>query len=60
VAVADLLVHVFNQTPGHRFQRDALPSEVRDPVITLLKDSRKWLPTVQAETTQACKFFDKG
>jgi HD-like signal output (HDOD) protein len=60
VAVADLLVHVFDHTPGHRFRRDALPPAVRDPVITLLKDTRSWLPTVKAEMIQACTFFDKG
>lgn len=60
VAVADLLVHVFDQTPGYHFQRDALPLAVRDPVITLLKDSRSWLPNIKAVTTQACEFFNKG
>jgi hypothetical protein len=60
VAAADLLVHVFDHTPGHHFQRDALPLTVRDPVITLLRESRNWLPRVHAATTQACEFFNKG
>jgi HD-like signal output (HDOD) protein len=60
VAVADLLVHLFDHTPGHRFQRGALPGAIRDPVITLLRETRRWLPEIQAATTKACEFFDKG
>lgn len=60
VAVADVLVHVFDKTPGYEFQREAIPSSVREPIVTILKDSSDWFPKVNSEMAVACEFFNKG
>lgn len=60
VAIADTLVNVMDNMPGHRIGLDVMPEAVRGPVTGILKNSARWFPEVKQKMTMACEFFNKG
>jgi putative nucleotidyltransferase with HDIG domain len=60
VAVADTIVNVMDNQPGHRFSAETIPQAVCNPVTEVLKDSANWFPTVKQEIATACSFFKKS
>jgi hypothetical protein len=60
VAIADTLVNVMDNLPGHRLIPEIVPETVRGPVTGILKDSANWFPDVKREMAAACDFFNKG
>jgi putative nucleotidyltransferase with HDIG domain len=59
VAVADTLVNLMEDTPGHTLHTETIPEAIRRRLIPILKSSADWFPQIKEEINLACEFFQE-